>query len=283
MTKIFTILCLALMAVSANAQKLQVFKDGQLMAEFYEKDGWEFVFGEDSTPSTGSNGSINCHEYVEIGGVKWATMNLGATTVAGSYETCFGDYFAMGEAFPRYNLVSYNSDTDIRVYFKFEFEKGWSGNSKEYSAANDAATIVWGSNWRTPTIEDFKALFQACGEVYYKHNIKTIDKKIEEGGVYCLFKEQTFEPEYTGVNGVLFVDKKDISKRVFMPFAGSGIGSDEKILLPSFDGAYWTSTKDTERSSDSCIPYVSVSCSMHTIGQDSDHAHTGLSIRPVVK
>ena len=129
MKKIFTILCFALMAVAANAQKLQVMKDGKVMAEFYGKDGWEFVFDSDETPGTGN--MIGGHEYVEIGGVKWATMNIGATTVAGSYETCYGDWFALGEASPRYDYISRKSATDAKVSWKFGYPEGYSDTGKK--------------------------------------------------------------------------------------------------------------------------------------------------------
>jgi uncharacterized protein YjdB len=49
---------------------------------------------------------INGHAFVKIGGLKWATMNVGATTVAGSYATCYGDYYAWGETQPRYMTIT---------------------------------------------------------------------------------------------------------------------------------------------------------------------------------
>ena len=56
-------------------------------------------------------------EYVEIGGLKWATMNIGATTVAGSYETCCGSYFAWG-------------DTEPRTYYDWPYYKYCKGSKK---------------------------------------------------------------------------------------------------------------------------------------------------------
>ena len=58
---------------------------------------------------------INGHAFVEIGGLKWATMNVGATTVAGSYETCYGDYFAWGETEPRYISITRKAANDATI------------------------------------------------------------------------------------------------------------------------------------------------------------------------
>ena len=42
------------------------------------------------------------HPWVEIGGIKWSTMNVGATTEAGEYAGCAGDYYAWGATEPWY-------------------------------------------------------------------------------------------------------------------------------------------------------------------------------------
>lgn len=238
MKKIFTILCFALMAVAANAQKLQVMKDGKVMAEFYGKDGWEFVFDSDETPGTGN--IIGGHEYVEIGGVKWATMNIGATTVAGSYKTCYGDYFALGEASPRYYFIFRESATEAEVSsWKNEYPEGYRDTGKK--GEEDAATVNWGSNWRTPTKEEFDALFRACGAVLYKFELPEPTEKITKGGMYYLREYQTVEPEYSGVEGVLFVDVSNPEKRLFFPNCGYLIGDEKNQRLGV--SSYWTTTK----------------------------------------
>lgn len=272
MKKIFTILCFALMAVAANAQKLQVMKDGKVMAEFYGKDGWEFVFDSDETPGTGN--MIGGHEYVEIGGVKWATMNIGATTVAGSYETCYGDWFALGEASPRYSSIYRISSSQANVTWKPEYrDKGYRDTGEK--GTEDAATVNWGSNWRTPTKEDFDALFQACGAVLYEFNVPELTEKITKGGVYYLKSSQTVEPAYSGVEGVLFVDITNPEKRVFFPDSGSMLGEDKKQMLDI--ASYWTTTKASGKDYYApCIWSISeAECTMPY--------YCGCPIRPVVK
>ena len=80
---------------------------------------------------------INGHEYVEMGdGLKWATCNVGADS-PGAY----GDYFAWGETEPK---SSYSSESyDYNLTF------------------SDAAAANWGSTWRMPTVEEWRALMNS--------------------------------------------------------------------------------------------------------------------------
>ena len=185
-------------------------------------------------------------EYVEIGGLKWATMNVGATTVAGSWETCCGDYFAWSETEPRYASIVHTSGGAATFTWKNDYTSGYyesnvypSYTNNALDETHDVATVHWGGNWRTPTPEDFRALEEACysgsmGNV----RLTSLTGKVTTGGIYWLDKDQTYEPDYAGIAGVLFVDKQNISKRVFFPAAG-------RITRTQFDGwlcYYWTSS-----------------------------------------
>lgn len=70
--------------MSIHAQVVEIYKNGQLMQTFYNSPNsqYEVVF-----KSSGDQGIINGHEYIEIAGRKWATMNVGATSVADSSAT----------------------------------------------------------------------------------------------------------------------------------------------------------------------------------------------------
>lgn len=98
----------ALMGI--HAQVVEIYKNGQLMQTFNNTptSQYEVVF----KPS-GGQGEINGHEYVEIGGRKWATMNVGATTVAGSPKTAYGDYYTWGEIDTYYSRL-----TETGIIFK---------------------------------------------------------------------------------------------------------------------------------------------------------------------
>jgi len=98
-------------------------------------------------PVVDTTGSINGHEYVDLGlSVKWATMNVGASR-PGDY----GDYFAWGEVHPKSKYTEENCNT-------YGVETGEiSGNS-----LYDAARHHWGSSWRLPTEDEFKELKDKC-------------------------------------------------------------------------------------------------------------------------
>lgn len=199
------------------------------------------------TAADGSGVSTNCQitsvfpEYVEIGGLKWATKNVGATTVAGSYETCYGDYFAWSETSPRYSNIMRTSASEATITMKSSYPSGYSvSHYVSYSeatldASHDAATRNLGSNWFTPSKDEFTALAEACGSTW-----KTLTGKVTEGGIYTLSETQTYEPGYTGVAGILFVSTSDITKRVFFPKAGYITGTD--FYGGGTSGSYWTST-----------------------------------------
>ena len=167
------------------------------------------------------------YEYVEIGGLKWATMNVGATTVAGSYKTCSGDYFAWGETEPRYETITRTGANEATFTWKDGYAQGYSEDSYSnppitLDAYNDAATANWGSSWRTPTHDEFFALFEACSGSNSDQQIPVkLTEPVTSGGIYWLEATQTFEPKYTGVVGVLFVSASDITKRVFFPVCGT--------------------------------------------------------------
>ena len=198
--------------------------------------------------------SINGHEYVEIGGLKWATMNVGAMTVAGDYATCCGDYFAWSEAKPRYATMKRLREGKPTFTWRDDYSDGYAYenfpryNGKKLDAAHDAATVAWGKGWRTPTNAEFKALAKACsGSDSKEQDPVVLDNTIKEGGIYWLNDTQTFEPSYTGVAGLLFVSASDISKRVFFPACGY---VNEKETIADIDnwrhGYYWSSSPDQE-------------------------------------
>lgn len=133
-------------------------------------------------------GSADGHDYVDLGlpsGTLWATMNVGAT-VENRY---YGDYFAWGETEPRYTSYTISRTDDgyggisenISVSWKSGYEdNGYSwdnyfdgtngenftifkdADSSELDATHDAATVNWGSNWKTPTKDQCSELINSC-------------------------------------------------------------------------------------------------------------------------
>lgn len=83
--KRITITLIAILAtLSIYAQKVEVYLNGNHIDTYYNtpENQYRIVFKQVDNWQ-----NINGYEYVEIGGLKWAKMNVGATTVAGSPDT----------------------------------------------------------------------------------------------------------------------------------------------------------------------------------------------------
>ena len=94
---------------------------------------------------------------VDLGlSVLWASCNVGATT-----PEEYGDYFAWGETTPK---SSYSSSNSVTYGLSIEELKsrGIIGADGNLTAAYDAATANWGSDWRMPTLDEMKELINQC-------------------------------------------------------------------------------------------------------------------------
>ena len=143
------------------------------------------------------------HDYVEIGGIKWATMNIGATGI-----TDGGLYFQWGDV-SGYTASQVGNASGLK-YFGNEDYKYWTGDTgsgssgftkynttdEELETSDDAVTAAWGSDWRMPTKAEILSLINATTS------------------------EWVTNYQGTNVNGRLFTDKTDSSKELFLPFAG---------------------------------------------------------------
>ncbi len=228
---------------------------------------------------------ISGHDYVEIGGLKWATMNVGATTVAGDYTTCCGDYFAWGETEPRYMTIKMQPFDRYRQAW-FTWKNGYgSGYDEPYpdyiggtlDAEHDAATANWGGSWRTPMNDEFKALLKACtGNEAWSQETQELINTITTGGIYSLSETQTIEPDYTGTAGLLFVSASDISKRVFFPLCGRVFGTD--LDFCGVSSLYWSSSLYTSDTNNAYYLYINgsaVNLSKYNV------RYGGFLVRPV--
>jgi hypothetical protein len=111
-----------------------------------------------STPPTPS------HDFVEIGGIKWATMNVGANSV-----TDTGLYFQWGDT-QGYTAAQvgegegqkYFGEDDCIYYNDGSYTKYNEGDSLiTLESTDDAVKAAWGGNWRMPTVSEFIALGEA--------------------------------------------------------------------------------------------------------------------------
>lgn len=165
------------------------------------------------------------HDFVEIGGVKWATMNVGANSI-----TDYGLYFAWGDT-QGYTASQVGSGEGQKYFGWADYkygdgtsDPGATGMAKYNStdgktvleASDDAVTAAWGGQWRIPTNEEYFALGNAVDTAW------------------------TADYQGSGVVGLVCTDKTDSSKVLFFPACGycdSGSVNDVNIY-----GYYWSSS-----------------------------------------
>ena len=162
-----------------------------------------------SAPVDPSNG----HAYVEIGGIKWATMNVGATA-----ETDTGTYFAWGETTAKedYSWNTYtthgNGGSSASDMIKYNSSDG----KTELEASDDAVHANWGGNWYMPTKAEFESL-----------TANTTN-------------EWVTDYNGSGINGRLFTSKADSSVKLFFPASGYKTGTSTEDV--GSYGGVWSSS-----------------------------------------
>jgi uncharacterized protein (TIGR02145 family) len=163
------------------------------------------------------------HEYVEIGGIKWATMNIGAESV-----TDRGLYFQWGDT-SGYTASQVGTDKQFS-WVDYKYGDGTSNpsaaNMSKYNSTDgktlldtedDAVTAAWGGNWRMPTESEWEALSDA------------------------VYTDWTSNYNDSGVPGLICTDKTDNSKVLFFPAAG--YCSNGTITYQTTLGSYWSKTR----------------------------------------
>ncbi len=164
----------------------------------------------------------NGHAYVEIAGIKWATMNVGANSV-----TDYGLYFQWGDT-QGYTAAQVGSGAG-KKYFGWEDYKYSDGDYPEnitkynnpegkttLDLSDDGVNAAWGGAWRMPTTEEFAALGAAVNT------------------------EWTNDYQGTGVAGLVCTDKTNSSKVLFFPAAGCAYNG-SLVYVGEF-GSYWSSS-----------------------------------------
>ena len=276
---------IALMAVSmgANAQYAKLYKGTTLVGQYSKSQVDKVEFS--NTPAQES--VLNGHAYVEIGGKKWSTMNLGATTVAGSYNTCYGVYYAWGTTDPylsKYTLsgVSAMSSTEWKrrdgytilnaAYCSSEATEESISYTKYTSTDgkttldnyDDAAIVAWGGTWRMPSKDDFLALYAACGGTGGSIT------PTSGGSTETTAKGIYWCTNYNGVAGILFCDG---TNKLFFPAAG--YVTNTYLNNGGGDGLYYSSSVDNGQ------PFRIFFSSAVLRLENAPNRYTGVSIRPV--
>ena len=188
---------------------------------------------------------ITEHEYVDMGyGMKWSTMYIGAS---GSHTT--GDYFAWGEIAPKstYSLDNY-FDPDYQIY---RYQSGPTmGRPIKLKREDDAASFLWGDDWRMPNFEEITMLADK--------NKFTWTWKDEERG-YLVTSKQTGKSIFLRITGAI---------------SGSEVGGDTTW------GGFWASSTKTTGSDMGAILYYADHDSRAGV-VNSRYRYFGFPIRPI--
>ncbi|MBQ6178962.1 MAG: hypothetical protein IJK32_05530 [Bacteroidales bacterium] len=218
-------------------------------------------------------GTINGYAYVEMGdGLKWATMNVGATK-----PEEYGNYFAWGETVAKesYSWATYKhmqeGQSDWKHITKYTFadsqtegiwydsEGNFIGDGKtslkDYDYADDAARQIWKGTWRIPTDAEWTAL----------RNTDNFDWT------------WTDDYEGTGVAGRIVTSKVEgyAGNCIFLPAAGYRDGT--SLYDAGSYGDYWSSSLN-EYDSD-CARGVYFDS--EEVFRGSSYRYSGLTVRPV--
>lgn len=104
---------------------------------------------------------IDGYEYVDLGlpsGTLWASHDIGADGVG-----MLGSFFMWGETEARDENTEWNSEDHKYTSQSGDYTKYCEQDHKTVlDPMDDAATSLWGSNWRMPSLTDWKELARFC-------------------------------------------------------------------------------------------------------------------------
>ena len=195
------------------------------------------------------------HDYVEIGGIKWATMNVGAESV-----TDYGLFFAWGDT-QGYTAAQVGSGQGKKHFSENDYIYYNNGSYTKYNATDelitlqptdDAVKAAWGGNWRMPTVSEWQALGEAVNTAWTQVN---------------------------GVSGMMCTDKTDETKTLFFPACGYADYSSVDMVNRS--GLYWSSSLNAERG-DSHAYYLYFSNGNVRWNSSSNDRYSGCSVRGIL-
>ena len=211
-----------------NNHPIYYFKNGQIrqyvgnLGTMAYEDKASYSSATEVNEATTINTIVaNGHDYIEIGGIKWATMNVGATAV-----TDTGLYFQWGDT-QGYTASQVGSGSGQKYFGWADYKWTNDGGSTmtKYNStdgktvldtSDDAVMANWGGSWRMPTTEEFVALGNAVNTAW------------------------TADYQGSGVSGLVCTDKTDSSKVLFFPAAGSC--SDSSVNEVGTYGNCWSSS-----------------------------------------
>ena len=261
----------------------------------------------DSIVQSSDEGYVNGHAYVDLclpSGLKWATMNVGATNV-----TDYGDYYAWGETKAygeedQSNARNYSyANSYTKTYYYWNTYKWCNGSGKSLTKyctdplygtedgkitldpEDDAATQNWGGKWRMPTSEEWTELLYNC---YWKWVDSYNDSGVA-GYIGYVAKSPSDKGMVTqGYNGYYPASLYSayLDTHIFLPAAGVySYSSHSEVNV----GSYWSSSLRRQNNRGSSILFC---FEVHDTGKriddkdlhlfvTSDDRYYGQSVRAV--
>lgn len=221
---------------------------------------YHFMASEWTAVTTGIE---NGYTWVDLGlpsGLKWATMNVGATNV-----TDYGKYYAWGETKAygeedQTNARNYNyAGGYTKTYYDWKTYKWSNGNNSDsfskYTAStkttltpeDDAATQNWGGAWRMPTHDEQVELLRNCYWVW----TESYNDSGVAGYIVYTAKSSSDKGQVVYDGNTPSSDYSLSDSHIFLPYAGyvygdrSHFGSTEGDYLSSSfyddgNGSKWT-------------------------------------------
>lgn len=201
----------------------------KLHLEFTTPEGVSYARGKSTGIALPRSSSLNIGKiaptykdfYVDMGfpsGTCWATCNVGA-----EFPTDQGYFLSWGETQPKSfkSLMESRSDYDWFHYFDFDAgtfscrkytaeqsehagDSGRNDNKYSLQPEDDAATVNWGKEWRTPTRAQMNELVEYCDyEAGYDPDIKFVDVYNPSQMMACGSTFIKFTSKYNGHSIIL--------------------------------------------------------------------------------
>ena len=202
---------------------------------------------------------ISGHNYVEIGGVKWATMNIGANSI-----TDTGLYFQWGGTCG-FNSTGSGSGQKPFSWSDYVFGNGtnspgttgltkYNSNDSKYTLdlSDDAAKANWGGAWRIPTTDELAILSGAVTTAW------------------------TSDYQGSGVSGLICTDKTENTKVLFFPAGGYFVSG--TVESQGIAGFYWTNSINNNINDALMLAFNNESVTWN----DYHYRYVGATIRPVL-
>ena len=218
-----------------------------------------------------ADGRIDGHEYVDFITVRFATMNIGATS-----PWDVGNYYAWGETDVKtsYSWATYKwcngTDNSITKYCT-DSSFGTVDNKTVLDQEDDVAAINWGGGWHTPTIGDFMQLTRNSFWVWTSNYNNT------NLSGFIVFKAKRYNDRgrivYGGNNGSGY---SLYDAHIFLPV--TGYRENNQLNDADTDGYYWT--KDLREPSND--KSSSLQIQSHFVSTSTDvYRIYGQCVRPV--